>query len=127
MAVVEREDGAVLVRTRPSKGLLGGMTEFFGSDWGAAPPDAAALEAASAAVLARVGRVEHVFTHFALTLDVYRGRSRSGAAPEGCRWVGAAQLAREPIPNAFTKVWDAARGSAVVPVAVDGLGLVGLE
>lgn len=127
MAVVERADGAVLVRTRPSKGLLGGMTEFFGSDWGAAAPSAAALQDASDAALERVGQVEHVFTHFALTLDVYRGRSRVGAAPAGCRWVDAAQLAREPIPNAFTKVWDAATGSALVPVVADGLGLVGLQ
>ncbi|RYC30816.1 A/G-specific adenine glycosylase [Lichenibacterium minor] len=130
MAVVERADGAVLVRTRPSKGLLGGMTEFFGSDWGPAAPAASEMAEASGAALERVGQVEHVFTHFALTLDVYRGRSRSGAAPEGCRWVGPAQLAREPIPNAFAKVWDAAAGgtaSAVVPVAADGLGLVGLE
>ena len=81
----------------------------------------------SGAALERVGSIEHVFTHFALTLDVYRGRSSGGAAPEGCRWVSPAQLAREPIPNAFTKVWDAAKGSAVVPVAADGLGLVGLE
>ena len=103
------------------------MTEFFGSDWGAEAPDAAALGAASGAVLVRVGRIEHVFTHFALTLDVYRGRSRSGDTPEGARWVDVAQLAREPIPNVFAKVWDAATGSAVVPVAADGLSLVGLE
>ena len=125
MAVVERDDGAVLVRTRPSKGLLGGMTEFYGSDWGAAAPDAAALARASGATLRAVGTVEHVFTHFALTLDVYRGHSRAGVAPEGCRWVTREALGREPIPNVFAKVWEAA--SAVVPVAPDGLRLVGLE
>ncbi len=129
MAAVERDDGAVLVRTRPSKGLLGGMTEFFGSDWGAAPPDPAAFAAASGAALRPMGRVEHVFTHFALTLDVYSGRSVGGVAPEGCRWVGRDALAREPIPNVFAKVWEAAsaEASAVVAVAPDGLRLVGLE
>ena len=30
---VRRDDGAVLVRTRPPKGLLGGMTEFPGTPW----------------------------------------------------------------------------------------------
>ena len=30
---VRRQDGAVLVRTRPSKGLLGGMVELPGTDW----------------------------------------------------------------------------------------------
>ena len=121
----ERADGAVLVRTRASKGLLGGMTEFFGSDWGAAVPDAAVLARAGGATLRRVGQVEHVFTHFALTLDVYRGRSQDGAAPEGCRWVSREALAREPIPNVFAKVWEAA--SALVLVAPDGPRLVGLE
>lgn len=128
MAVVERADGAVLVRTRPSKGLLGGMTEFFGSDWGASPPGAAGFAAASGAALRPMGQVEHVFTHFALTLDVYRGRSVKGAAPEGCRWVGRDALAREPIPNVFAKVWEAAaEPSAVVALAPDGLRLIGLE
>ncbi len=125
MAVVARHDGAVLVRTRPAKGLLGGMTEFLGSDWGAVAPGADAMAAASGAALRHVGQVEHVFTHFALTLDVYRGRSDGAATPEGCRWVTPDALAREPIPNVFAKVWDAA--SAVVPVAPDGLRLVGLE
>ncbi len=124
MAVVERADGAVLVRTRPAKGLLGGMTEFFGSDWGTATPSLDALEAASGATLRQVGQVEHVFTHFALTLDVYRGAS-SGHTPEGYRWVGPAQLAREPIPNAFVKVREAAL--AVVPVVPNGLRLVSFE
>ena len=32
---VRRRDGAVLVRTRPEKGLLGGMTELPGSSWDA--------------------------------------------------------------------------------------------
>ena len=125
MAVVERLDGAVLVRTRPAKGLLGGMTEFFGSDWGPDAPAAETMAVASGATLERIGQVEHVFTHFALTLDVYRGVSSSGLTPEGCRWVEAAQLRREPIPNAFVKVWDAA--SAVVPLVADGLRLVGFE
>ena len=125
MAVIERADGAVLVRTRASKGLLGGMTEFFGSEWGAAPPEADTMARAGGAALARVGHVEHVFTHFALTLDVYRGRSTAGTAPEGCRWVTRQALAAEPIPNVFAKVWEAA--SAVVAVAPDGLRLVGFE
>jgi A/G-specific adenine glycosylase len=127
MAVVERHDGAVLVRTRPARGLLGGMTEFFGSAWGAAPPDTAALAAASGAALEAAGRVEHAFTHFALTLDVYRGRSVDGRTPEGCRWVSPSDLGREPIPNVFAKVWDASRASAVVPLGLDRQGLVSLE
>ncbi len=33
---LRRADGAVLTRTRPPRGLLGGMEEFFGADWGEA-------------------------------------------------------------------------------------------
>src|SRR3978361_1395752 len=66
--VVTRGD-EVLVRTRPDKGLLGGMTEVPGSDVLAAQDDKAALE--QAPVLDGVARwhrkagvVSHVFTHF---------------------------------------------------------------
>ena len=93
--------------------------------WGAAAPEAGAMARAGGAELQRVGQVEHVFTHFALTLDVYRGRSIAGAVPEGCRWVTREALAAEPIPNVFAKVWEAA--SAVVAVAPGGLRLVGFE
>ena len=51
-----------------------------------------------------------MFTHFALTLDVYRGRSTKGAVPDGCRWVTREALEEEPIPNVFAKVWEAASG-----------------
>jgi len=129
MAVVERPDGAVLVRTRPSKGLLGGMTEFFGSDWGPDAPDVRDLAKSCHATLLSRGQIDHVFTHFALRLDVYAGSAPDTAAPLGYRWVTPDQLGREPIPNAFAKVWAAARGtgSAVVALGADRLGLIGLE
>ena len=129
MAVIERPDGAVLVRTRAAKGLLGGMTEFVGTEWGPAVSDPAPLAAICGTRLEPRGTIEHVFTHFALTLAVYVGRATSDVAPEGCRWVALAALDREPIPNAFAKVWAAARPSAlpVVPLDADGLRLEGLD
>ena len=58
--------GAVLLVRRPGKGLLGGMRALPGGDWAetaqAAPPVAADWRA--------IGTVEHVFTHFSLSLDV---------------------------------------------------------
>ncbi len=39
--VVLREDGAVLLRTRPLKGLLGGMSEVPSSPWGDTAPSEA--------------------------------------------------------------------------------------
>ena len=89
----------LLVRTRPEKGLLGGMTEVPGSDWLAAQDDKAALKQAPALKgVARwhrkAGVVTHVFTHFPLELVVYTANVAARArAPEGMRWVPIATLA----------------------------------
>ncbi len=107
--VVTRGD-ELLVRTRPEKGLLGGMTEVPTSEWLAGQDDAAALEQApSLKGVARwhrkAGVVTHVFTHFPLELAVYTAtvppRTR---APEGMRWVPVATLADEAFPNVMRKV-----------------------
>src|ERR1700743_956370 len=70
--VVKRGD-ELLVRTRPEKGLLGGMTEVPNSSWLAAQEDEVALK--QAPVLKslsrwhrRAGVVTHAFTHFPLQL-----------------------------------------------------------
>ena len=107
--VVTRGD-ELLVRSRPAKGLLGGMTEVPGSDWLAGQDDADAL--AQAPELASVkhwhrklGVVTHVFTHFPLELVVYTAtvpaRTR---APDGMRWVPIATLDGEALPNVMRKV-----------------------
>jgi A/G-specific adenine glycosylase len=107
--VVTRGD-ALLVRSRPRKGLLGGMTEVPGSDWLAAQDDKAALKQAPVLKGAsrwhrKTGVVTHVFTHFPLQLIVYTAivpaRSR---APDGMRWVPIATLAGEALPNVMRKV-----------------------
>ncbi len=68
-------DGRVLLRRRPASGLLGGMTEAPGTAWRTQPwPETEALaEAPTDTAWRRLGSVLHVFTHFALTLDVYAG------------------------------------------------------
>ena len=107
--VVTRGD-QLLVRTRPEKGLLGGMTEVPGSRWIAAQDDDAALK--QAPVLNGVARwhrkagvVSHVFTHFPLQLVVYAaGVPARTRAPEGTRWVEIATLADEALPNLMRKV-----------------------
>jgi len=70
--LLTRGDEVALIR-RPPKGLLGGMLGLPTSDWRGTPwPDD---EAAAAAPLAADwrdrGAVEHVFTHFSLTLRVF--------------------------------------------------------
>jgi A/G-specific adenine glycosylase len=107
--VVTRGD-EILLRTRPEKGLLGGMTEAPGSDWRAAQDDEAALkQAPQLSGVARwhrkVGVVTHVFTHFPLELVVYTAQaSARTSAPKGMRWVPIATLEGEALPNVMRKV-----------------------
>jgi A/G-specific adenine glycosylase len=71
--LLTRGDEVALVR-RPPKGLLGGMLALPTSEWrGSALTDEEALTAAPVAASWRAaGEIEHVFTHFALTLKVLR-------------------------------------------------------
>jgi len=106
--IVTRGD-ELLVRTRPEKGLLGGMTEVPGSDWLAGPDDKAALQQAPALKgiekwHRKAGVVTHVFTHFPLELVIYTAKVAARTrAPEGMRWVPIATLAGEALPNVMRK------------------------
>jgi A/G-specific adenine glycosylase len=107
--VVTRGD-EILVRTRPEKGLLGGMTEVPSSDWLAAQDDKAALKQApdlkgGARWHRKAGVVTHVFTHFPLELAVYTAHVAARTrAPQGMRWVPVATLGGEALPNIMRKV-----------------------
>ncbi len=107
--VVTRGD-ELLVRTRPEKGLLGGMTEVPTSHWLAAQSEKTALQ--QAPMLKGIvrwhrkpGVVTHVFTHFPLQLAVYTANVPARArAPEGMRWVPISTLRDEALPNVMRKV-----------------------
>jgi A/G-specific adenine glycosylase len=106
--VAVRADGFALVRSRPPKGLLGGMTEVPTTAWSHDFNEAGALEDAP---LSRVkwrripGVVTHVFTHFPLELAVYVAQvPASVRAPAGMRWVALAELPGEALPNLMRKV-----------------------
>jgi len=99
----------LLVRSRPEKGLLGGMTEVPGSAWRAAQDDKAALAQAPALKGVRwqrkAGIVSHVFTHFPLELVVHTARVAARTrAPDCMRWVAIATLQGEALPNVMRKV-----------------------
>jgi A/G-specific adenine glycosylase len=100
----------LLVRSRPEKGLLGGMTEVPGSDWLAKQDDKAALkQAPDLAGVTRwhrkAGVVTHVFTHFPLELVIYTAKVPARTRPPtGMRWVSIATLANEALPNVMRKV-----------------------
>jgi A/G-specific adenine glycosylase len=107
--VVMRGD-EVLVRTRPEKGLLGGMTEVPTSEWLADQDDAAARTQAPPVKgvtrwRRKAGVVTHVFTHFPLELAVYVATVPAGTrAPKDMRWVLIATLHDEALPNLMRKV-----------------------
>lgn len=111
---VLREDGCVLVRTRPPKGLLGGMSEIPTTDWieslseECARIQAPVLLAGSACQpqwRRLPGIVRHTFTHFPLELAVLVAHVPSATPPPaGMRWVARTALAEEAFPSLMRKV-----------------------
>lgn len=128
---IRRQDGRVLLRTRPPKGLLGGMTELPGTEWTSPRPEEGSRRkpvskdeearrdvtawlrlAAPSARKLDIG-VEHIFTHFRLELEIYVANVvREIPPPAGCRWVHEADLDREALPSVMRKVLKAVRGNA---------------
>ncbi len=97
-----RADGAVLLRRRPEKGLLGGMTEIPSTPWRAEPWSfAEAVQFAPAAYpwLTLSGTVRHGFTHFRLELAVLAGEGNA----EGL-WSRVDQLGEHALPTLMKKL-----------------------
>ena len=112
---IEREDGAVLLRRRPEKGLLGGMMEVPSTVWGEMPEEPAGLAPLEADWAKLVGRVEHTFTHFHLELAVWKAtRVADGALRDDgdYRWTARDDLAGEALPTVMRKIVAHALGSA---------------
>ena len=109
--VLRRADGFVLLRTRPAKGLLGGMTEVPTTPWShdfdptGALADVPRLARTRLEWRRRPGVVRHVFTHFPLELAVYTADAPARTRPPaGTRWVALAELPGEALPNVMRKV-----------------------
>jgi A/G-specific adenine glycosylase len=137
---IHRQDGMVLLRTRPPKGLLGGMTEFPGTEWIPSPrPEEGSLHdpvskhadswagtwddaplwaqfAPPSVPLRKLDTsVAHIFTHFRLELEVYVAEiARETPPPPGCRWVRETDLDREALPSVMRKVLKVVRENGAV-------------
>jgi A/G-specific adenine glycosylase len=110
---VTRPDGWVLVRKRPDKGLLGGMTEIPSSIWSEDFDGASATAQAPLKATWRKlpGEVSHGFTHFELAVTVYAADAPlSTKAPPDCRWVRLKDLDGEALPTVMRKIANLARG-----------------
>ena len=103
--VAVRSDGAVLLRRRPPKGLLGGMSEPPTGPWGPEAP----IDDLSLAPLALSWRrcpvpVRHTFTHFHLEMTVWRGEAPAALpAPAEHWWSPRDALAGEALPTVMKK------------------------
>ena len=102
-----RDDGAVLLRRRPEKGLLGGMMEVPGSEWTEKLPTADAPLTANWCKLP--GVVEHTFTHFHLEIIVLAATVVDAEPDPHCRWVAAQEVDAEALPSVMRKVVQHAR------------------
>jgi A/G-specific adenine glycosylase len=106
--VALREDGAILVRTRPPQGLLGGMTEVPTTEWSSEFSEKSALTGAPSfggSWRRLPGAVTHTFTHFPLELTVYTARvPKRTRAPQGARWLAREEIAEAAFPNVMRKV-----------------------
>src|SRR5680860_353075 len=111
--VALRADGAVLLRERPLKGLLGGMLETPSTPWEETAPNGNAVSdhaPVEAAWHKTAGLVAHTFTHFHLELAVYRAEIGDDAAltdaaqAERCKWLMRRDLAGAALPSLMRKV-----------------------
>ena len=94
--------GEVALVRRPAKALLGGMLALPSGDWRTAPfgPAEARLGAPAEGDWRPMGEIEHVFTHFSLTLQVLRAEV-SGEV-EDAIWTPLAD-AGDGLPSVFLK------------------------
>lgn len=101
--VARRADGAILLETRPDKGLLGGMLAFPSSDWSDAPVEAAPLEAEwhDPAL-----EVRHTFTHFHLRLAIRTADVRQDTSPQRGEFVPRALFKPSSLPTLMRKAYD---------------------
>jgi A/G-specific adenine glycosylase len=116
-----RSDGAVLLRRRPEKGLLGGMIEVPSTSWRSRPwgeKEAARSAPCRARWRPLPGVVRHSFTHFDLDLTVMAGAVDRRAKPGGPKtggpktgglWVLPGRIKDQALPSLMKKVIAHAR------------------
>lgn len=115
VAVIWNDQGQILIDRRPAEGLLGGLWEFPG---GKIEPDETVAECIcreikeeldiEVAVGEHLITIEHAYTHFRVTLNVYHCCYLSGdPKPLACdeiRWVTPQEIGQFPFPKANIKI-----------------------
>ncbi len=106
---IENEQGDVLLTRRPDTGLLGGMMEVPGTEWGEVWPDATPSELQGRMI---PGEIEHTFTHFHLRVRVVVVPAPAidqavrviEAKKKGATWAPSKNLDQFALPTIMKKI-----------------------
>ncbi len=100
------DDGTILLQKRADKGLLAGMSEVPTTGWTAGLDGNIGIDATPfAADWRSCGSIRHTFTHFHLTLHVYR--TKLSMQPKTNGW-WSDDVSNEALPTVFRKVIEKA-------------------
>ncbi len=108
--VLSNKEGAILLRKRPAKGLLGGMDEVPSSPWREGKlslTEAMKQAPVPAKWTVLEGGVRHTFTHFHLELKVARAvaaTTRLARLAPGSAWVALDRMTERALPTVMRKV-----------------------
>jgi len=102
---LEREDGHVWIERRADKRMLGGMAGLPGSSWDTRGKEGEGAPPVAGEWTTLNRPVEHVFTHFRLTVTVQRLLCASNIQPEGAgQWWPLDTISEAGLPTLFAKV-----------------------
>jgi A/G-specific adenine glycosylase len=123
VAVITDEQGNILIDRRKQEGLLGGLWEFPG---GKIEPDETVEACVSREIKEELGieievqdrliTIEHAYTHFKVTLNVFNCKHLSGdPQPLECdevKWVTLDEIDQYPFPKANSQIIEAIKQQA---------------
>ncbi|MFP4298310.1 MAG: A/G-specific adenine glycosylase [Spirulinaceae cyanobacterium] len=124
VAVIRDEKGKILIDRRLEEGLLGGLWEFPG---GKIEPGETIQDCIKREIKEEIGidiavedhliTINHAYTHFKITLNVYYCRHLAGEPQtiecQEIRWVTLDEIDQFPFPKANTRIIEALREKAV--------------
>ena len=110
--VGQRADGALLLETRPAKGLLGGMLGWPGAPWGDTAQKQPPIDAPWQT---HPVQVRHTFTHFHLVLDIHIAQLPQTATPTVGHFIEKHQFRPADLPTVMRKVWNAVAATQNTP------------
>jgi len=126
VAVITDDHGKILIDRRKQEGLLGGLWEFPG---GKIEPDESVEDCVSREIKEELGidievgsrliTIEHAYTHFKVTLNVFNCKHLSGEPqPIECdevKWVALDEIDQYPFPKANGQIIEAIKQQSLKP------------